>query len=230
VEQAAAFDGFTAQFTKDEQTDFAALLRSLSSEDWDRPTLCNRWTVRDVVVHTAAHIHNRQQDQLAIRRHAAGSDDKLIAWLESAPAESSEPPTDTSYLARRRFAEIQRGELMVHQQDVRRALGIPRDIPHERVQGVLSFGLQPIGSLGLAFGRERARGLRLISIENGWTWGTGKEVRGTLEALLMATAGRAGALDELDGPGAAVLAHRILHPSKVLQDLLAYADSANPVR
>jgi uncharacterized protein (TIGR03083 family) len=230
VERTAAFEGSTAHFTAGEQADFAALLRSLPSEDWDRPTLCNRWTVRDVVVHTAAHIHDQQQDQPVISRYAAGPEEGLVAWLESAPAESSDPPTDTSQLARRRFAEVQCGELMVHQQDVRRALGIPREIPSERVQGVLSFGLQPIGSLGLAFGRERARGLRLISTENGWTWGTGKEVRGTLEALLMATGGRAVALGELDGPGVAVLADRTRNPPRVLQDLLAYTDSVNPVR
>ena len=74
-------------------------------------------------------------------------------------------------------------------------------LPQERVQGVLAFSLQPIGSLGLAFGRERAKGLRLVSTDNDWTWGTGKNVSGSLEVLLMATAGRAVALEELGGPG-----------------------------
>jgi uncharacterized protein (TIGR03083 family) len=181
--------------------------------------------VRDVVVHTAAHLHDHQQDRPLISGYASGPDDALIAWLESAPAES----TESIYRSRRRHAEIQRGELMVHQQDVRRALGVPRHIPMERVQGVLAFGLQPIGSLGLAFGRERAKGLRLVSSENDWVWGSGKEVRGTLEALLMATAGRAVALEELEGPGVDVLADRMRHPPKVLQDLLAYTASVNPV-
>ena len=94
---------------------------------------------------------------------------------------------------------------------------------------MLAFSLQPIGSLGVAFGRERAKGLRLVSTENDWTWGTGKDVRGSLEALLMATAGRTAALKELSGPGVTVLADRMSNPSKVLRDLLEYTESVNPV-
>jgi hypothetical protein len=81
----------------------------------------------------------------------------------------------------------------------------------------------------VAFGRERAKGLRLVSTENDWTWGTGKDVKGSLEALLMTTAGRAVALEELAGPGAAVLADRMRNPPKVLRDLLDYTGSVNPV-
>jgi len=226
VKQEWAFNGSTADFIQAEQVEFADLLRALPRDAWAEPSLCEGWSVRDVVVHSAAHIHNQQQNQTLISRYASGPVDALIVWLESNPAES----TESAYQARRRFADIQRGELMVHQQDIRRALGIPRVISQERVQGVLAFGLQPIGSLGQAFGRERAKGLRLVSSENDWTWGTGKEVRGSLEALLMASAGRAVALEELDGPGVDVLAHRVHHPPKVLHDLIEYSATVNPVQ
>ena len=49
--------------------------------------------------------------------------------------------------------------------------------------------------------------------------GVGKEMCGALEALLMAKAGRTGALEKLDGPGAGVLVDLIRNPSKVVQDL-----------
>lgn len=216
----------TADFVAAEQAEFVAMLRTLPRNDWSQPSLCTEWSVRDVVVHTAAHLHDQQQDRAVISRYASGPEEALMEWLESAPAE----PTEPGYRARRRFAEVQRGELMVHQQDVRRALGIPRVIPHERVQGVLAFGLEPIGSLGLAFGRERAKGLRLVSTDNDWTWGTGKGVHGSLEALLMATAGRVEALEELSGPGVTVLADRMHTPPKVLRDLLEYSSTVNPVK
>jgi uncharacterized protein (TIGR03083 family) len=216
----------TAEFIASERAEFAAMLRTLPGDAWSKPSLCSAWSVRDVVIHTAAHIHDQQQDVGVISQYASGSDEAILDWLESPPAE----PEESDYQARRRFAEIQRGELMVHQQDVRRALGVSRVIPQERVQGVLAFGLQPIGSLGLAFGRERANGLRLLSTDNGWTWGAGKEVRGSLEALLMATAGRGEALDDLDGPGVKVLAERMRNPPKVLQDLLDYSATVNPVK
>ena len=153
----------TAQLLAAEQADFAAMLRILPPEAWSRPSLCSKWSVRDVVIHTAAHIHNQQNDRIVISQYASGSEEALVAWLESPPAES----TDSDRRAQRRFAEIQRGELMVHQQDVRWALGMPRVIPQERVQDVLAFSLQPIGCVGVAFGRERAKGLRLVSTENG---------------------------------------------------------------
>jgi uncharacterized protein (TIGR03083 family) len=216
----------TAEFIASEQAEFAAMLRTLPTDAWSKPSLCSKWSVREVVIHTAAHIHEQQQDRRVISQYASGSDEAIVAWLESPPAE----PVESNSQARRRFAEIQRGELMVHQQDVRRALGISRVAPQERVQGVLAFGLQPIGSLGLAFGRERAKGLRLVSTDGVWTWGAGKEVRGSLEALLMATAGRGVALDDLDGPGVAVLAERMRNPPKVLRDLLDYAATVNPVK
>jgi uncharacterized protein (TIGR03083 family) len=104
----------TAEFIAEEQAEFAMLLRTLPSSAWSTPSLCEGWSVRDVVIHTAAHIHNQQQDRTVISRYASGSDEALVAWLASPPAE----PDDSSYRGRRLFAEIQRGELMVHQQDV----------------------------------------------------------------------------------------------------------------
>ena len=215
----------TARFVAAEQAEFAVMLRTLPPKAWSTPSLCSKWSVRDVVIHTAAHIHNQQNDRAVISQYASRSEEALVAWLASPPAET----TESDYRSRRRFAEVQRGELMVHQQDVRRALGIPRVIPQERVQDVLAFSLQPIGSLGVAFGRERAKGLRLVSTENDWTWGTGKEVSGTLEALLMTTAGRAVALKELNGPGVTILTDRMRNPAKTLGDLLDYTWSVNPV-
>lgn len=223
--QGATQDGLTAQYIEAEQAEFAEMLWTLPPDSWLQPSLCAGWSVRNVVVHVAAHIHNQQQDQIVVGHYSRCPEEELISWLGSPPYERDDP----SLTIRRRSAEIQRGELMIHQQDVRRALGVQRFIPLDRVEGVLSFGLQPIGSLGLAFARERAKGLRMVSTENGWRWGSGKEIRGALEALLMATAGRTEALEELDGPGAGILADRIRNPSKVVRDLNDLAATLNPV-
>ena len=92
-----------------------------------RPHFVPSGQCANVVIHTAAHIHNQQNDRAVISQYASRSEEALVAWLESSPAE----PTESDYRAQRRFAEVQRGELMVHQQDVRRALDIRRVIPHE---------------------------------------------------------------------------------------------------
>jgi len=59
-------------------------------------------------------------------------------------------------------------------------------------------------------GAMRARGVRLIATDLDWSHGDGPELRGTGEAVLMVMAGRAAALDDLDGPGKAKLAQRFL--------------------
>ena len=81
----------------------------------------------------------------------------------------------------------------------------PRAIPAERLVPALAFArfAPPIGAFW------RARGLRLIATDVDWSGGRGPEVRGPGEALLMAIAGRRGAVEELDGPGQPTLAGRI---------------------
>lgn len=214
--------GSTAELIKDEQTEFADLLRSLPSASWSRPSLCEGWTVREVVLHSAAHIHNQQRDKAVVEEHAKRTDAELIEWLESAPLESKAP----SAWIRRLSSEVQRGELMIHQQDVRRALDMPRAIPTERISAVLEFGLRPLGSLSLAHARQRSKGLRPVSSESDWAWGSGAEIRGPLEAILMATAGRRLALDDLDGTGVATLAERIENPSFLIKKSLGVSSAA----
>ena len=99
---------------------------------------------------------------------------------------------------------------MIHQQDIRRPLGIPREIPSDRLVAVLHTCLgrrrQPDHR------REGARargGLTLFATDIDWSWGAGPEVRGTAEAILMAVAGRAHAVGELTGAGVSTLASRV---------------------
>jgi uncharacterized protein (TIGR03083 family) len=94
---------------------------------------------------------------------------------------------------------------MIHQQDIRRPLGIPRTITAERLRVALDFAKYAPRILGAL----RARGLRLVATDVDWTFGSGPEVGGPGEALLMAMAARRVALDDLDGPGKAKLAQHI---------------------
>ena len=93
----------------------------------------------------------------------------------------------------------------VHHQDIRRALGYPRTVPVDRLERILP--LVP-GNPRLGAGR-RIRGLRLTATDVAWSHGSGPEVNGTGEALLMAMTGRQEAVTELSGPGQATLAERV---------------------
>jgi uncharacterized protein (TIGR03083 family) len=87
---------------------------------------------------------------------------------------------------------------LVHHQDIRRALGHPREIPAERVVAVLDA----TPTLGSVFGaKRRTKGLRFEASDVDWSWGAGPTVRGAGEALFMTMLGRAQPLRELSGEG-----------------------------
>ena len=196
---------------EDEQADFAKLLRGLTPEQWEAPSLCRGWTVHDAVIHIAIHSHtgvterfgglvragfseDRQMEPERARTH-----DELVDWLAS-------PAT----LGGRFDILTQLSELVIHQQDVRRPLGMVREIPAERLGVVLDFALSVAGlTWTMAFSRRRSKGLRLVAPDIGWQAGSGPEVRGPGEAILMALNGRADAVQDLTGDGVPMLAGRI---------------------
>jgi uncharacterized protein (TIGR03083 family) len=93
-------------------------------------------------------------------------------------------------------------ECLIHQQDIRRPLGMPRIVATDRLRVSLDYArISPV--IG---GARRTRGIRLTATDRNWSAGRGPEVRGSGEALLLAMTGRAAHLtDELDGDGVAML-------------------------
>ncbi|HNM85526.1 MAG TPA: maleylpyruvate isomerase family mycothiol-dependent enzyme, partial [Mycobacterium sp.] len=43
------------EMARDERREFADFLATLTPEQWDEPSLCSRWRVRDVVAHTISY-------------------------------------------------------------------------------------------------------------------------------------------------------------------------------
>jgi uncharacterized protein (TIGR03083 family) len=194
-----------------EQADFATLLRGLTAEQWAAPSLCKGWSIHDAVIHIAIHSHTGPAQRFGglaragfsesrqMEPERARSTDELIDWLAS-PAK----------LGGRFDTLTQLSELVIHQQDVRRPLGIAREVPRERLSVVLDFGISPSGLTStMAFSRRRSKALHLVAPDIGWWAGTGPEVRGPGEAILMALNGRGDAMQDLTGDGTHVLATRI---------------------
>jgi uncharacterized protein (TIGR03083 family) len=98
-------------------------------------------------------------------------------------------------------------ETIVHQQDVRRAVGITRAYPAAELR--LALDRMAATSSAVLPGRKRTRGLHLEATDLDWEHGDGEVVSGTGEALLMAMAGRLPALADLTGPGVDVLRSRV---------------------
>jgi hypothetical protein len=93
---------------------------------------------------------------------------------------------------------------MIHQQDIRRPLNLPRAIPAERLHAALEFATMA----PLIRGGWYTRGVRLIATDLEWSTGRGPEVRGPAETILMAMARRPSAFADLTGPGVMILSHR----------------------
>ncbi|PEG37524.1 DinB family protein [Mycolicibacterium agri] len=201
------------RMARDERVELAALLEGLTPEQWDSPSLCEKWRVRDVVAH-AIGFDPLTRTQL-LKRMAKGLVTRGGANAVGVAEYADVPPGELLALVRR-FAEPQGitagfgGKIaltdgMIHQQDIRRPLGIPRTIDPDRLRVALQFSLYAPRLLGA----RQVRGLRLVATDMGWSHGKGPEVRGSGEALLMAMAGRRDAVKDLDGPGKDMLARRL---------------------
>lgn len=84
---------------------------------------------------------------------------------------------------------------MIHEQDNRRPLGLPRQMPAQRITTVLELA-STAPALGAA---PRVAGLKLTATDVDWSSGEGPEVRGRAEPLLVAIAGRRGVTPALGG-------------------------------
>ncbi|WP_019814275.1 maleylpyruvate isomerase family mycothiol-dependent enzyme [Saccharomonospora saliphila] len=203
----------TRRFAHDERREFAHYLATLEPEQWDAATLCEDWRVREVVAHVVSY------DELGLRglarrfrtARATGTERNAVGVAEYV---GRTPDELTSLLERyavpRGLPAFAGGMValvdgLIHHQDIRRALGTPRHIPADRLRHTLRLALlaPPIGAY------RRARGLRLVATDLGWSAGRGRVVEGPGEALLMALAGRRGVVTELSGPGRSLLASRI---------------------
>jgi uncharacterized protein (TIGR03083 family) len=203
----------TMQMARAEREEFAALLEGLTPQQWDSPTLCEQWRVRDVVAHVIGY-DPLSRTQL-MRRMAKGLVTRGGANAVGVADYAAKSPEELTALVRQYAVphgltsgfggRIALTDGMIHQQDIRRPLGIPRTIPAESLRIALDFSTWAPRILG----GLRVRGLRLVATDLDWTHSNGPEVRGSGEALLMAMAGRPAALRDLDGPGKTKLAQRL---------------------
>jgi uncharacterized protein (TIGR03083 family) len=205
----------TMDLARQEREDFAALLTDLSPEQWEAPTLCDHWRVREVAAHV---ISYDELDRLGlVARFAKGWFllDRINAvgvadYATRSPQQLSElirVHAEPSGLTAGFGGMIALVDGMIHQQDIRRPLGLPRDIPAERLLPALSFAVTAPTIRGF----WRTRGVRLVATDLDWSTGRGPDVRGPAEAMLMVMAGRRGVVGELSGPGQPKLADRLTH-------------------
>ncbi len=203
----------TWQMIKMERSSLVDALGKLSDADWDKPSLCTGWTVREVVAHmvsTATMTPPKFFAKLAgssfsfqamtrkeIARVGTGrSGAELVELMrQRIDARTAPPGPATSWL----------GETIVHGEDVFRALGRYGDHRVEHVVAVADFYKNSNLLIGA---KNRIAGVSLRATDVDWQHGSGPAASGPMLALVLAMTGRKAALDDLTGEGVAVLRER----------------------
>ena len=133
-----------------ERASLLDLLSGLTDEQWAAPSLCSRWTVRDVAVHVVSYdelskpalvstfvrggVRIDSVNDVALRRYADLEPAEIIDLV----GRCRKPRGITAGFR----GAIALTDGTIHQQDIRRALGLPRAIPADQLLLVSRDGPQ----------------------------------------------------------------------------------------
>lgn len=192
--------------------ELADFLERLRDEEWEAPSLCAGWRVRDVAGHVCVVPRVTARRILAVAPRARFDVDRVnhLIGLE----EGRRDPEELVMLLRRHAGDrIRSGplpdprnllfDLVVHGQDVARPLGRTLPVPAALAQQ----SLERVWAMGWPFrARTRLAAFTLRASDTGWAVGQGPEVNGSALALLLLATGRTATVaGELEGPGVRAL-------------------------
>jgi uncharacterized protein (TIGR03083 family) len=204
---------------RDERRELRGFLDRLTPEQWRRESLCAGWSVRDLVAHLVAWddllLYRSRREQLgALLRFSTlyamslGSMNRLNRRIGSrtgrlGPEEllrlfGADDSPELKWLFDGTNPGAHLAEYVVHQQDIRRPLGLPRQVPPDRLVAALNGVTKLPGVRWPAWRLLRRRRWEATDVE--WCAGRGPVLIGPGDAILVALAGRSGAIEELAGP------------------------------
>jgi uncharacterized protein (TIGR03083 family) len=182
----------------------ADLLDSATRAQWDTPSLCAGWRVREVVAHmTMAARYPEDKFMAELRRcdfdfgrlsnEIASRDaglpaSQLAADLRSEVMQHWTPPGGGYHGAL--------NHVVIHGLDVTVPLGVPRRSPDATIRIVLDD--LTTGGVHQHFG-TRIDGRRLHATDLDWSYGSGSVVRGKAEDLALVLCGRTAPAGRIEG-------------------------------
>ena len=197
--------------------DLRALGHDLAPEEWDAPSLCAGWTVKDVFAHLLyGRLHGIGALVVGIARHGGSMDRwgdsvsrrlaqelSVADLLEQFDRETSRWPeggiagkeSDTAKLA----------DNVTHELDVRWAIGRRRELPADRMAAALACSTRT----NMWGNRGRLKGLSFQATDAPFASGAGPLVSGPAQDLLLALNGRSAGAAGLQGDGVAELERRL---------------------
>jgi len=192
------------------RVELADQLETLTVQEWELPSLCAGWTVRDVAAHVISSASASLADVLTMMVKARLNFNR--AMFDEAKRRSARP-TDEIVGDYRRLAGSRRRppgtsrfdplvDVLVHTQDIVRPVGRRQPIS---ASDALAVG-DHVWSMGFPYrAQRRLHGLRLSATDVAWTAGSGQLVEGPMGALLLLMTGRTASVAELSGAGVAQL-------------------------
>ena len=188
-----------AEFTR-----LADLLDAASDAQWDTPSLCAGWRVREVIAHLTMAARYSEAEFMAelqrcgfdftrlsneiAARDASLPVDELVKNLRSEVMRHWAPPGGGYHGAL--------NHVVIHGLDVTVPLGVPRLAPDQAIRVILEDLTQGDGTV--RFGVDFA-GRRLHATDLDWSFGAGPVLRGAAADLALAICGRAVPPGRLDG-------------------------------
>ena len=188
-----------------ERGELAEDLDRLTDAQWAVQSLCDAWSVEDVLAHMTSTAQMTPPKFFAgfmvsgfnfpkfseegVKAHRGADHLETLANFRKQQHSTKSPPgPKVTWL----------GETIIHAEDIRRPLGIAHDYPVHAVRDVLDFYKD---SDTLIRAKSRIAGLTLRATDTDWTHGEGPVVEGRLMDLLVAATGRKAALNDLSGEG-----------------------------
>lgn len=187
-------------------------LRDLTAFQWDTPSLCSEWRVRDVVGHmvseTTLTIPKVLVGTIAsgfrinrfiakdARRHGDVALSSLLDDFKSAAL------TRTHLRGLSSLSML--NDIVIHSLDIRRPLNEKRSVPESR-SILVANDLWPSRFFP---GHKLFSGLRVEATDADWSAGEGPAVAGSLEDLILAMSGRRGGLESIRGEGVTEVCRR----------------------
>lgn len=190
-------------------------LAALPDTAWSRDSVCPGWTVKDVAAHVIAHpqLGWRQLAGMTARNAGRGYNSMIFREVRrlgrTQTREQILDDFDRYDGSTRRVPTTTPVEplvdALVHHQDILRPLGLS----HEMAPAAAAVAADRCLLLSFLMGSGRARrSVRLVADDHDWSHGSGPEVRGPMQELLLVCAGRTRVATDLTGDGLELLGGR----------------------
>ena len=186
----------TWQVVEQQRVAIADLLDGLTPQQWESPSLCAGWRIRDVAAHVSlvglppsagslladmirARGNFHRLNTAATKRRALRSPTQLVADLRE-HAGSRKVPAVSNY--RNVLFDV-----LVHGQDIAIPLGLDLTMPPQAAAEAATR----VWTMGWPFwAKRRLRGMRLTATDVDWSVGSGVDIHGPIRAVLVLLTGR----------------------------------------